>query len=69
MTTATHYVLRPGYEGPCCLDCASAVGGARRELAPSDAGYGQPCWSCEEMQRDADADAVRAEETGSSRDW
>jgi hypothetical protein len=59
--TNTHYVTRPGYEGACCADCAAAVG-QYRALLPSAQEFGEPCWSCEEMAREADADAIRAEE-------
>lgn len=49
--TNTHQVTRPGYEGPCCVDCAEAVGGYIA-LPESSVDFGEPCWSCTEMARD-----------------
>jgi hypothetical protein len=57
----THYVTRRGYEGACCADCAAAIGDYRA-LSPAAPEFGEPCWSCEEMAREAAADAIRAEE-------
>lgn len=51
MSTNTHYVTFPGYEGPCCADCAAAVGWYR-EMEASEPEYGKPCQSCEEMERE-----------------
>lgn len=51
MSTNTHYATRAGYEGPCCADCAAAVGQCR-EMAETEPEYGKPCQSCAEMERE-----------------
>jgi hypothetical protein len=65
INTATVRVTSPWFNGNLCLDCAAAIGGTRRDLRPDEHA---PCTSCEEMARDADADAIRAEEEAEAND-
>lgn len=51
MSTNTHFVTRAGYDGPCCADCAAAVG-QYREMDETEPDYGKPCQSCEDMERE-----------------
>lgn len=68
INTATHFCIFPGCEGPCCLDCAAAVGGERRELRRGEAGYGEPCSSCVEMAQDAELEEQQSAEEQRAQD-